>query len=123
MQANQYYVAYPVLQVRTYGLLAYDKREWHYKPKKERSPLTQVNSRSNKFSTDSPNNQYTGQLTPYAKRRLKRAIQLLVASAMEKEAPNFKTGKTFKFKVNFITLTLPAPQGHITDRQIKKQIS
>lgn len=121
MIANEYFSQYPVLQVRSYGLLAYDKREWHYKPRKDRTPHKQDNSHSNKFTTDSPNNQYTGSLTPYAKRRLKRAIQLLTASAMEKEAPNFKTGKTFKFKVNFVTLTLPAPQGNISDRDIKKQ--
>lgn len=44
----------------------------------------------------------------------------MVASAREKEAPNFKTGGTYKFKVNFITLTLPAAQGTVTDKEIKK---
>lgn len=60
-------------------------------------------------------------MTAFAKKRLKRAIQLMVASAKEKEAPNFKTGNTFKFKVNFITLTLPSPQDKITDKQLKKE--
>lgn len=63
---------------------------------------------------------YTGVLTPYSKKKLKRAIGLMVASAKEKEAPNFKTGKTYKFKVNFITFTLPASQGDIEDKTIKK---
>ena len=44
----------------------------------------------------------------------------MVASAKEKEAPNFKTGKTFKFKVNFITFTLPASQQGIEDGTIKR---
>lgn len=44
----------------------------------------------------------------------------MVATAQEKEAPNFKTGKKFKFKVNFITLTLPAPQGDVSDKELKK---
>lgn len=60
-------------------------------------------------------------MTAFAKKRLKRAIQLLVASSQEKEAIHFKTGKTFKFRVNFITLTLPAAQGDITDKDLKKK--
>ena len=44
----------------------------------------------------------------------------MVATAKWKEAKHFKTGKTFRFKVNFITLTLPAPQRNIGDREIKK---
>lgn len=60
-------------------------------------------------------------MTPFAKKKLKRAIQLMVASSKEKEATNFKTGKLFKFKVNFVTLTLPGPQGTITDKQLKKE--
>jgi len=62
---------------------------------------------------------YTGVLTTFARKKLKRAIQLLVASAEEKEAPNFKTGKVFKFKVNFLTFTLPAAQAEIGDKEIK----
>lgn len=120
MQANKYFISYPVLQVRTYGLLVYEKREWHYKPKKDRTPLKPENPHSNKYTTDSTNNQYSGSLTPFAKRKLKRAIQLLVASSKDKEAPNFKTGKMFKFKVNFVTLTLPAPQDNVTDKDLKK---
>ena len=121
MQSNLYFTSYPVMQVRTWGLLVYERKEWHYKPKKDRTPLNTTNHHSNKYTTDSPNNQYSGSLTPFAKRKLKRAIQLLVASSKDKEAPNFKTGGTFKFKVNFITLTLPAPQGNISDKELKSQ--
>lgn len=108
------------MQIRPYGLLAYNRREYHYKPGKKDRPLKEDNDHSNKFTTDGHGKQYTGQLTSFSKRKLKRAIQLLVASAKEKEAKNFKTGNTFKFKVNFVTLTLPAPQGNITDKDLKK---
>ena len=121
MIANQYYVGYPVLQVRPYGLLVYERKEYHYKPSRKGVPLIQQGNHSNQFGTASGNKQYTGVLTAYARKRLKRAIQLLVASAKEKEAPNFKTGKLFKFKVNFVTFTLPCPQGNVTDREIKKR--
>lgn len=122
MVANQYYVKYPVMQVRTWGLLAYDRTEWHYRPKKDKTPPDTDNDHPNEDTTAQHNKKYTGQLTEFARRRLKRAIQLLVASAEWKEAPNFKTGKVFKFKVNFITLTLPCPQGQHSDRTIKTKV-
>lgn len=99
--------SYPVLQVRPYGLLVYEHKEF---------------SKSWDLKRDRPQrefNRYTGILTPFAKKKLKRAISLMVASAKEKEAPNFKTGKNYKFKVNFITFTLPASQQGIEDKTIK----
>lgn len=103
------YVAYPVFQIRTWGCLAYERKEWLVKPRKP-----------DREKKKPDHNKYTGKVTAFARKRLKRAIQLLVASAVEKEAINFKTGKLFKFKVNFITLTLPAPQRNVTDKEIKR---
>lgn len=65
--------------------------------------------------------QYTGILSPSAKKRLIRAINLLVAIAKPKTAIHFKTSNSFKFRVNFITLTLPAPQGEVTDADLKNK--
>lgn len=101
-------ISYPVVQVRPYGLLAYDHKEF---------------SKSWDVKRDRPKKEvagYTGVLTTYSKKKLKRAIGLIVASAKEKEAPNFKTGKMFKFKLNFITFTLPAIDKGIEDKTIKK---
>lgn len=64
---------------------------------------------------------YTGILSPSAKKKLIRAINLLVAIAEPKKAIHFETGKEFTFRVNFITLTLPAPQGSITDKELKQK--
>ena len=120
--SNQYFTSYPVLQVRPWGLLAYDKIEWHIKSK-TRTQSSQLDIPINDQNRNNlAENAYTGILTPYAKKRLKRAIHLMVASAKEKEATNFKTNKIFKFKVNFVTLTLPSSQGSITDKQIKKEV-
>lgn len=52
--------------------------------------------------------------------RMKKAIRILVASAKTKTAFSLKTGQPFKWKINFITLTLPAMQGTRTDAEIKK---
>lgn len=121
MTVNPYYVKYPVLQVRPYGILVYERIEWLLSRRKESKPLVTSINRSKQNNEDGTVKGYTGILSPYAKKRLKKAIQLLVASALWKEAPNFKTGGVFKFKVNFITLTLPCPQGDTTDKEIKTQ--
>lgn len=63
---------------------------------------------------------YDGLLNLNSIKRLKRSIELLVATATWKEATNFKTGKKFKFKVNFVTLTLPAPQREVSDKDLKR---
>lgn len=121
MVANQYFARYPVIQVRPYGLLVYERTEWFIKKRKEdREP---ANHNPNRFQNkaDGKVKSYTGKLSPYARKKLKRSIQLLVASSVPKEAPNFKNGKLFKFKVNFITLTLPASQGQISDKTLKSQ--
>jgi hypothetical protein len=99
--------SYPVLQVRPYGLLVYEHKEFSNYKKKDRSRKGRAIE------------SYTGVITTYSKKRLKRSISLLVASAKEKEATNFKSGKLFKFRVNFLTFTLPAEQGTVDDKTIK----
>ncbi len=95
------------LSIRPYGLLAYTHYEF-------------TGSRVKPHDTPRVKPQgYTGALSQFAKKKLKKAIGLLVAIALPKEATNFKTGKKFKFKINFITLTLPSAQGEITDKEIK----
>lgn len=64
--------------------------------------------------------QYPGKLTATSRRSLVRAINLLLAISLPKKAVQFSTGKEFTFRVNFITLTLPAPQGDVTDEQLKR---
>ena len=61
-----------------------------------------------------------GELSKNAKRKLFRAIDYLLFLAPEKTSYHFKTKKPFKWKVNFITMTLPAKQFH-TDNEIKKK--
>lgn len=99
--------SYPVLQIRPWGLLVYEHKEYDTNPRRSEGNLQKEVI------------QYTGKLTPFSKKKLKRAIQLMVATAVEKEAPNFKTGKSFKFKLNFLTFTLPAAQGLNTDKELK----
>lgn len=64
---------------------------------------------------------YTGILSPSAKKKLVKAINLLVAISEPKKAVHFETRKEFMFRVNFITLTLPSEQGAITDKELKQK--
>lgn len=65
---------------------------------------------------------YSGLLCPHAKKRLSRALNLLVAVAKPKRIFNQSTRKDFTFRVNFVTLTLPAAQRTVSDRQLKKNV-
>ncbi|MCK5603123.1 hypothetical protein KAR91_14665 [Candidatus Pacearchaeota archaeon] len=54
--------------------------------------------------------------------KLRFAINLLLAQAKTKQVQNPATGKFYKFKINFITLTLSAPQKTVSDRIVKSKI-
>lgn len=64
-------------------------------------------------------NEHKGYLSPKATKRLKNAINWLVLSSKEQKIKNHRTNKKFSFKISFITLTLPAEQGEVSDNQIK----
>ena len=105
--------------------MAYDRIEWQVKPRKREKSgylLKLESSDQDKFEQHTGKAQYQGHLTPGAKKRLKRAIQLIVAIAEPKKAMNFKLNKEFKFRLNFITLTLPVKQGPHTDKELKKLV-
>lgn len=105
-------IAIPIVQIRPRYLLIYERLEGLPPRTKEQIKVSMeaLHARA----------AYDGLLNLNAIKRLKRAIELLVATATEKEAMNFKTGKRFKFKVNFVTLTLPAPQGQVSDKDLKR---
>lgn len=58
-------------------------------------------------------------LSKKATRRLINSVNWLVASAKNKTVFDKTTGKNFTFKVNFITLTLPANSKELTDHFFK----
>ena len=100
----------PYLQIRPSGLVAY-------------SVFDKRGNRAHKRNTTFGGRQaYGGLMEKGTIRRLKRAVMILAACAKWKENKNMKTGKKFKWKVNFITLTLSAEQGEIKDQEIKRRI-
>lgn len=79
------------------------------------------NSHLNFFEPDRETT-YQGEMTHHAKRRLAQALTLLIEISREKWETNPTTGKRFKFRLAFQTLTLSAPQNELTDRQIKEEL-
>jgi len=112
-----------MLQVRPNMLLTYDKIIWHNgrPPSKKSFPSVFVSVEAYGTRHDiTKEKAYTGQLSPGGKKRLARALNLIVAQALPKKAMNFKSNTEFEFKINFVTLTLPAAQGAVKDSEIKK---
>ena len=116
-------ISYEVLQLRPNQILVYtywpDARRGRAKQEQiEYTPAMQLYLKS--LEPDEPNEKYTGVLSQSAKRKLRYSINLLVAQSQWKEAFNYDLQKTFRFRVNFITLTLSAPQKDISDKEIKR---
>lgn len=65
------------------------------------------------------NNSQEGVLSIKARRKLMNAVNWLVASASRKWIFDKSTGKRFSFKLNFVTLTLPALDHGISDHTFK----
>jgi hypothetical protein len=66
------------------------------------------------------NNKHSGEMSRKAQGRIKNAINWLVSSANYKYVYVKGIDKRVKFKVNFITLTLPTTQHSISDNFFKK---
>ena len=57
-------------------------------------------------------NRRKGDISTDSMRRIKQYVTLLFASSIKKKVYSKKEQKTFSFKLNFITLTLPSTQKH-----------
>lgn len=66
--------------------------------------------RANQFNLE--DNEHEGKVSKKAGQRLELALSWLLYHAKQKFVVDSVTGKRFSFKVNFITLTLPAKQVH-----------
>lgn len=65
---------------------------------------------------------YQGEITPHSRKRLARALQLLIDITDERWILNPVTRRRMKFSLAFWTLTLSAPQDFMSDSDIKKQL-
>jgi len=64
-------------------------------------------------------NKHKGIMSDKAIGRIRNSVNWLVAAAEWKRVYSKESKKSYRFKVNFITLTLPAKSKHITDHYFK----
>lgn len=104
------------LQIRPTMLLIYDT--YIDRPTAGRVPKLQSFDRFANIGKKA----YSGELSPHSRKRMTKALNLLVALAKKKRVQNPKTNKWFTFKVNFVTLTLPSAQRSVSDRDLKTKV-
>lgn len=84
-----------------------------------RMPISEAISRENLR-----HNQHNGKLSDNAKKKIATAIDWLLASAEEKEVFQQSTKKRFKFKINFVTLTVPFSSGTtVPTKELKSELN
>jgi hypothetical protein len=66
-------------------------------------------------------NAYSSEITTGSRKRMSACIDLLLAASKLKTVAHPVTCEPIRFRINFITLTLAAYQGDITDREIKQE--
>lgn len=101
----------PYIQLRTNIAICYN--QYHDSPPRNNKNSALISARlmsSDAFRQNVDNLKehvkYTGMMTAGAKKRLSKCISLLVTSTPYRYQLNRVTGKTMKFKLSFITLTL-----------------
>jgi hypothetical protein len=66
------------------------------------------------------NNSHAGKVSVVARRKISKAVRYLLFLANDKYLPDTAHGKAYKFRLGFLTLTLPSSQIH-TDQEIKEK--
>jgi len=104
----------PTVIIKPWQITLYNQVIWPTKRPREK--------RDDETTQTEGKKSYKGKLTDDSLKNLKAAIKLLIAQSEEKTATNFKTNTTFKFRCNFVTLTLSAAQGEWEDMTIKRKV-
>ena len=102
------------MQIRPGGLILYDQHAPRFSSRQEPDIIPEASAGTQRL--------YSGKLSEFARGNLKFAINLLIEQAKWKTMINPTTKNEYRFKVNFITLTLSAPQGNVSDKEIKSQM-
>lgn len=87
----------PMVQIRNQSLVVYNQ----FVGSKKKSILQKTGTALKNVK------KYTGNVTPGARKRIAKAINLLIASSTIQRIYNPVTNKNFNFRLSFITLTIP----------------
>lgn len=123
-RSNDHHEKIPVCQVRRTGILLYDLPIDHHGGRRGSASNSLFKKKETQDETlpgDKKIKAYSGDMTKGSIQRLKKAVNTLVAIADWKTSPLLKKKGTFRWKLNFITLTLPSSQGSISDKEIKSK--
>ena len=111
----------PTISIHPGQINLYNEVHWHpHKPSRERT------NQQNEIITHGAEHllkssrSAKGNVSSIAKRKMTKAVNYMLFITNDKTVTNQYTGKNFKFKIAFATLTLPATQIH-SDNTIKSQ--
>lgn len=106
--AQQKPIFEPVCQVRGKSLVLFDRL----------ANSSDFATPDTKFQSGRSRQVYIGQVTPGAKKRIKKAIQTLLLISPTQEVIHPAIPYPVKFRLSFITLTLPSEQKEVDDKTI-----
>lgn len=118
------YIQIPILQIRPGMLLAYDITDPRPPRRASYTHFSKIDLPEQQSSLGADITKqvtYSGLITPGSAIRLRKCINILISIAQWKEVKHFDRDEMYKFKVNFITLTLPSAQLKVTDDELKKK--
>lgn len=101
----------PMLAINPDGITLYSTVQWS--PRRPTRPKFKHLVTSDK--------KHNGKVSVHARRKVSKAIEYLLFMANDKYLPDTAHGRNYKFKLAFITLTLPSKQCH-SDAQIKDKL-
>lgn len=101
-----YLSSLPILQLRHDAILLY------YEPQYSHSKSAKWKQR--KLNNFKEKKGYTGTVTRHTKKRISKAINIMLQTAEQKIIFNPVSHRKEKFKINFITLTISSKERHIT---------
>lgn len=116
----------PVVQVRKQMILLYNTPEVIHR-RFTKTPA-QLKKESQEDEIQQPNKSdlhksaYSGKMTPGAKKRLRKACDILFQVAPKRKVYNPVRGYYQKFQVGFITLTIHSPERNITAKEASKKV-
>jgi hypothetical protein len=121
VQASSQLTIIPCLSVHPGQINIYSETHWEPLKSKKVNEADMPDNQKRKYAhlLDSKRSAQ-GFVSVQAERKIKKALDYLLYTAKDKKVENSFSGKSFKFKIAFVTLTLPSAQIH-TDNEIKER--
>lgn len=110
----------PYTQVRANSLIQYSLPDTPFRRTaswEERNYGASLEERNGKLTKEKT---YSGTVTAGAKKRIQKAVSILIQGSRERWITNTVTGKRQKFKIGFITLTISETEKNLTAKEAHK---